>query len=62
MEGVRYGIKEGLTPEEIYNECNVLGFTELKPYFKKDYLIKMLGLMLGTTPVIVNSKNNDKSS
>ena len=62
MEGVRYGIKEGLTPEEIYNECNVLGFTELKPYFKKDYLIKMLGLMLGTTPVIVNSKNNDKSN
>lgn len=61
MEGVRYGIKEGnLTPEEIYNECEISGFKELKKYFRKDYLIKMLGLMLSTTPVIVNS--NDKTS
>lgn len=62
MEGVRYGIKEGnLTPEEIYNECKVPGFLALKKYFTKPYLIKMLGLMLGTTPLIVNT-NNDKSS
>lgn len=61
MEGVRYGIKEGLTPEEIYNECQTTGFAALKPYFRREYLVKMLGLMLGTTPLIVNT-NNDKSS
>ena len=61
MEGFRYGIKEGnLSPEEIYNECNVPGFIDLKSFFKKDYLIKMLGLMLGTAPIIANT--NDKSS
>lgn len=62
MEGVRYGIKEDLTPEEIYNECKVQGFLDLKKNFTKQYLIKMLGLILGIVPVIVNSKNNDKSS
>lgn len=62
MEGVRYGIKEGLTPEEIYNKCNILGFAKLKHYFKKEYIIKMLGLMLGTAPLVINSKKNDKSS
>lgn len=62
MEGVRYGIKEGnLTPEEIYNECQTTGFDVLKDFYSKEYLVKMLGLMLGTAPVIVNSKN-DKSS
>ena len=61
MEGVRYGIKEGLTPEEIYNECQTTGFAALKPYFRREYLVKMLGLMLGTTPLIINT-NNDKSS
>lgn len=62
MEGVRYGIKEGnLTPEEIYNECEVPGFLALKKHFTKPYLIKMLGLMLGTAPLIVNT-NDDKSS
>ena len=62
MEGVRYGIKEGLTPEEIYQQCKVSGFAMLKYFFKKDYLIKMLGLMLGTTPVIINTKTNDRTS
>lgn len=62
MEGVRYGIKEGLTPEEIYQQCPVQGFEDLKYFFKKDYLIKMLGLMLGTTPAIINTKANDKTS
>ena len=62
MEGVRYGIKEGLTPEEIYQQCKVSGFAVLKYFFKKDYLIKMLGLMLGTTPVIINTKTNDRTS
>lgn len=60
MEGVRYGIKENLTPEEIYNQCNVQGFLDLKKHFTKQYLVKMLGLMLGTFPVIF--KNNDKTS
>ena len=62
MEGVRYGIKEGLTPEEIYQQCKVSGFAMLKYFFKKDYLIKMLGVMLGTTPVITNTKTNDRTS
>ena len=62
MEGVRYGIKEGLTPEEIYQQCKASGFAVLKHFFKKDYLIKMLGLMLGTTPVIINTKTNDRTS
>lgn len=61
MEGVRYGIKENLTPEEIYNECNIQGFKTLKENFRKPFLIKMLGLMLGTTPLIINT-TNDKSS
>lgn len=61
MEGVRYGIKEGLTPEEIYNKCETYGFSILKHYFKKDYLIKMLELMLGATPLL-NNTNNDKTS
>ena len=61
MEGVRYGIKENLTPEEIYNECNIQSFKTLKKNFRKPFLIKMLGLMLGTTPLIVNT-TNDKSS
>ena len=61
MEGVRYGIKEGLTPEEIYNKCEICGFSVLKRYFKKDYLIKMLELMLGATPLL-NNTNNDKTS
>lgn len=59
MEGVRYGIKEGnLTPEEIYNECTTTGFAALKPFFTKDYLVKMLGLMLGSIPVIMNNKDD----
>lgn len=62
MEGVRYGIKEGLTPEEIYQQCKASGFAVLKDFFKKDYIIKMLGLMLGTTPVIINTKTNDRTS
>lgn len=61
MEGFRYGIKEGLTPREIYDECDVSGFIELKKFFNKEYLIKMLGLMLGTVPVMVNI-DNDKTS
>ena len=61
MEGVRYGIKEGLTPEEIYNKCETYGFAILRRYFKKDYLIKMLELMLGATPLL-NNTNNDKTS
>lgn len=60
MEGVRYGIKEDLTPEEIYNQCNVQGFLDIKKHFTKQYIVKMLGLMLGTVPVIF--RNNDKSS
>lgn len=62
MEGVRYGINEGLTPEEIYQQCKASGFAVLKDFFKKDYIIKMLGLMLGTTPAIINTKANDKTS
>ena len=61
MEGIRFGIKEGLTPEEIYSECNIPSFTALKDYFNKNYLIKMLGLMLGTVPVMDNI-DNDKIS
>ena len=62
MEGVRYGIKKGnLTPEEIYNECTTTGFAALKPFFTKDYLVKMLGVMLGSIPVIMNNKDDQSS-
>lgn len=61
MEGVRYGILNGnLTPEQIYEQCKVPGFLGLKECFTKQYLIKMLGAMLGTAPVI--NAVNDKSS
>lgn len=62
MEGVRYGILNGnLTPEQIYKQCQLPGFLGLKRHFTKQYLIKMLGAMLGTAPVIINA-TNDKSS
>lgn len=62
MEGVRYGIINGnLTPEQIYKQCQLPGFLGLKRHFTKQYLIKMLGAMLGTAPVIINT-TNDKSS
>ena len=62
MEGVRYGIINGnLTPEQIYKQCQLPGFLGLKRHFTKQYLIKMLGAMLGTAPVIINA-TNDKSS
>lgn len=62
MEGVRYGILNGnLTPEQIYKQCQLSGFSGLKKCFTKQYLIKMLGAMLGTAPVIINA-TNDKSS
>lgn len=61
MEGVRYGILNGnLTPEQIYEQCKFPGFLGLKECFTKQYLIKMLGAMLGTAPVI--NAVNDKSS
>ena len=61
MEGVRYGIINGnLTPEQIYKQCQLPGFLGLKRHFTKQYLIKMLGAMLGTAPVI--NAVNDKSS
>lgn len=61
MEGVRYGILNGnLTPEQIYEQCKVPGFLGLKECFTKQYLVKMLGAMLGTAPVI--NAVNDKSS
>ena len=61
MEGVRYGILNGnLTPEQIYEQCKFPGFLGLKECFTKQYLIKMLGVMLGTAPVI--NAVNDKSS
>lgn len=62
MEGIRYGIKNKLTPEEIYDKCQVPGFNMLRKYFSKEYLIKMLGLMLGTaTPIMINT-NNDRTN
>lgn len=61
MEGVRYGILNGnLTPEQIYEQCKFPGFLGLKECFTKQYLVKMLGAMLGTAPVI--NAANDKSS
>lgn len=61
MEGVRYGVNESLTPEEIY-DSPIMTKIGLAEYFDKEYLIKMLGLMLGSTPVIVNKNKNDKNS
>ena len=61
MEGVRYGVNESLTPEEIY-DSPIMTKIGLAKYFDKEYLIKMLGLMLGSTPVIVNKNKNDKNS
>lgn len=60
MESVRYGIREGLTPEEIY-DSPIMDKTKLKKYFDKDYLIKMFKYMLTAVPVI-ETVNNDKSS
>ena len=58
-EAVRYGIQHRLTPEQIYN-ADVAGFRYLKYFFPKDYLIKMLGSLLTTSPVILNQ--NDKTN
>ena len=65
MEKREYIITElekiNLTPEQIYKQCQLPGFLGLKRHFTKQYLIKMLGAMLGTAPVIINA-TNDKSS
>lgn len=58
-EAVRYGIQNNLTPEQIYN-TDIGGFTILKQYFPKDYLIKMLSSLLTTSPVILNQ--NDRTN
>ena len=58
-EAVRYGIQHKLTPEQIYN-ADIDGFRDLKYFFPKDYLIKMLGGLLTTSPVILNQ--NDRTN
>lgn len=59
MEAIRYGIKHNiLNPEQIYNSCNVSGFSIVKDCFKKDLVVKLLGSMLAATPLLIN--NNQK--
>ena len=58
-EAVRYGIQHKLTPEQIYN-ADIDGFRDLKSFFPKDYLIKMLGSLLTTSPLILNQ--NDRTN
>ena len=58
-QAVRYGIQNNLTPEQIYN-ADIGGFRELKEFFPKDYLIKMLGSLLTTSPIILNQ--NDRTN
>lgn len=58
-EAVRYGIQHKLTPEQIYN-ADIMGFRDLKYFFPKDYLIKMLSSLLTTSPLILNQ--NDRTN
>lgn len=58
-EAVRYGIQHKLTPEQIY-DADITGFRDLKYFFPKDYLIKMLGSLLTTSPLILNQ--NDRTN
>lgn len=60
IEGVRYMWKNNLTPEQVVSNPTNTGFDDLKEYIKKDYLIKMLGMMLATSPLIM--KNNDNET
>ena len=59
MEAVRYGIKHNiLKPEKLYDSCKVSGFSTVKDCFKKDLVVKLLGSMLASTPLLIN--NNQK--
>ena len=61
MEVVRYGIRESLTPEELYNSP-IMNKVKLGKYFDKDYLVKMFKYMLATTPLITKNTDDDRSS
>lgn len=48
--------KNGWTVEETYNKSIALKEAQLKDIFNKDYILKLLGGMLSTTPLILNNK------
>lgn len=56
---IRPCIKEmfnnGWTPEEAYNKSEVLEHSNMKEYFNKDYLIKLLGGLLIIPPLLMNN-------
>ena len=49
---VKRSFQEGLTPEETYD---IIIDSDLKNTFKKDYIIKLIGGMLGVSPVIAHN-------
>lgn len=52
-------IENGWTPEQAYEKSKTLNNSQIKDYFKKDYLIKLLGGLLVTFPILAN---NDKTN
>lgn len=49
---VKRSFQEGLTPEETYN---IIIDNDLKNTFRKDYIIKLIGGMLGISPIIARN-------
>ena len=50
--------KNGWTVEETYNKSIALKDAQLKDIFNKDYILKLLGGMLSTTPLVLNKNEN----
>lgn len=50
----------GWTVEEAYDKSKALNRAGLKKIFNKDYILKLLGGMLSTTPLILNENNSKK--
>lgn len=53
-------ITNGWTVEETYDKSKALNQSGLKKIFNKDYILKLLGGMLSTIPLILNKNNSKK--
>lgn len=60
-EGIKDGILNGYSPEEIYDKSAVFERTALKSWYPKDYLVRCLGVALGLAPLIFNRSNGRDS-